>query len=107
MKVLLPLLCLLISGQLLAQNPAPYYPLNAPRVQLLDTTAKGKQLSAILKNPTPGVYRMPQDGMPCVVPDTKEIAAMPNAWKGKLGMPYQGRIPNPAVPRKSYYYKKG
>jgi hypothetical protein len=27
----------------------------------------------------PGVYALPQDGMPCVVPDTGSIAAMPNA----------------------------
>lgn len=27
----------------------------------------------------PDVYALPQDGMPCIVPDTNGIAAMPNA----------------------------
>jgi hypothetical protein len=27
----------------------------------------------------PGVYALPQDGMPCIVPDTNGIAAIPNA----------------------------
>lgn len=27
----------------------------------------------------PGVYALPQDGMPCIVPDSNGIAAMPNA----------------------------
>lgn len=27
----------------------------------------------------PGVYGLSQDGMPCIVPDTNDIAAMPNA----------------------------
>lgn len=27
----------------------------------------------------PGVYALPQDNMPCIVPDTNGIAAMPNA----------------------------
>jgi hypothetical protein len=36
------------------------------------------------------VQVLPQDFMPCIVPDTKEIAAMPNAWQNtKLLM--QGR----------------
>jgi hypothetical protein len=27
----------------------------------------------------PGVYALPQDNMPCIVPDTNSIAAIPNA----------------------------
>ena len=52
-------------------------------------------------NKKPGVYRLPKDGMPCIVPDTKDIAAIPNGWKGTLRVPYKGRkpiIPNPSKP---------
>ena len=52
---------------------------------------------------SPGVYRLPQDGMPCVVPDTKDVAGIPNAWKGTIRTPYKGRkptIPNPSQPNK-------
>jgi len=52
-------------------------------------------------NKKPGVYRLPKDGMPCIVPDTKDIAAIPNGWKGTLRVPYKGKkpvIPNPSKP---------
>lgn len=58
---------------------------------------KGK---LFLKGAKPGVYRLPKDGMPCVVPDTKDIAAIPNGWKGKTSVPYvsnEPRIPNLAL----------
>ena len=44
---------------------------------------------------TAGVYALPQDGMPCIVPDTRSIAAMPNAAKGN-SMPPANRMPNAA-----------
>jgi len=50
-----------------------------------------------LKNAKPGVHRLPQDGMPCIVPDTKDIAAIPNTFNGTVGVPFTGnrpRIPN-------------
>ena len=50
------------------------------------------------KSPTPGIYRLPQDGMPCLVPETDHIAVMPNAWKNPEGKSYkapEGSIPNP------------
>jgi hypothetical protein len=37
--------------------------------------------------------------MPCIVPDTKDIAAMPNAWRGLVLRRYNGAIPNPALPK--------
>lgn len=46
----------------------------------------------------PGIHRLPQDGMICYVPDTKDIAAIPNVYKGKVRVPFTGnppRIPNP------------
>ena len=49
----------------------------------------------------PGVYALPQDNMPCVVPDTNGIAAMPNAApllypyrKDMPTRPYQKRTPD-------------
>lgn len=50
----------------------------------------------VLKTQKPGVYALPQDNMPCLVPDTKEIAAIPNAW-GKLSVPFISNIPNPGL----------
>ena len=45
----------------------------------------------------PGVYGLPLDGMPCIVPDTTGIAAIPNA--SPFMMPFRKDIPN-AVPKK-------
>ena len=50
----------------------------------------------------PGVYALPQDNMPCVVPDTKDVAAIPNAahqvYPYREDMPKKspkpGEIPN-------------
>lgn len=43
----------------------------------------------------PGVYALPQDGMPCMVPNTADIAAIPNAMPQKKAVPF-GKIPNAA-----------
>jgi hypothetical protein len=54
-----------------------------------------------LKSKKPGVYRLPQDNMPCIVPDSTKTVRMPNAWKGPKRIPYQSnppRIPNLAKP---------
>ena len=55
------------------------------------------------KLPKPGIYRLPQDGMPCLVPETDHIAAMPNTWKNLPGKSYkapEGSIPNPGIREK-------
>ena len=41
----------------------------------------------------PGVYSLPQDGMPCIVPDTNGIAAMPNAFPN-VSVPFKTTMPN-------------
>ena len=49
---------------------------------------------------------LPQDHMPCLVPDTSAIAPMPNAWKA-VSIPYRSQhhpIPNPALPQQSLRY---
>ena len=56
-----------------------------------------------LVNPKPGVHRLPQDNMPCIVPDPRATVAIPNLWKGEKKVPFKGwspRIPNPAKPLK-------
>lgn len=56
----------------------------------------------LLQNKKPGVYSLPQDNMPCIVPNTKDLALMPNAFKGEVKVPYVGRaprIPNAVVPK--------
>lgn len=54
-----------------------------------------------LVNPKPGIHRLPQDNMPCLVPDPNAMVAIPNLWKGETKVPFKGgspRIPNPARP---------
>ena len=41
----------------------------------------------------PGVYALPQDNMPCVVPNTKDIAQIPNVMGLKSSVAF-GQIPN-------------
>lgn len=114
MKRLLPLLLLSFAAQ--AQNPkfdAKKFKEDASyRDALLNYLSQKNQRenasiggatvgSPVLINPKPGVHRLPQDNMPCIVPDTKNIAAMPNAWKGAVKVPYRSnppQIPNPALP---------
>jgi hypothetical protein len=48
-------------------------------------------------NGKPGVYRLPQDNMPCIVPDSAKTVRIPNVWKGPVKIPYKSkppRIPN-------------
>jgi hypothetical protein len=44
-------------------------------------------------NYKPGVYALRQDGMPCIVPNTADIAAIPNAMPQKQVVRL-GKIPN-------------
>jgi hypothetical protein len=41
----------------------------------------------------PGVYALALDGMPCIVPDTKDIVSIPNAFKTP-SVPFRSDIPN-------------
>jgi hypothetical protein len=53
-----------------------------------------------IKN-VPGTYKLRQDNMPCIVPDTKDIAAIPNAWSSTVSL-YRGNMPNGGRPRIRY-----
>src|SRR6188472_818227 len=99
MKQLLIISFILFSSPAFAQMPGPYYRLHSPVVQLSDSSQNLPVLSPAFKLPPPGIYRLRQDGMPCIVPDTKGIAPMPNAMNAPVTIPYSGNIPNPAVPR--------
>jgi hypothetical protein len=44
----------------------------------------------------PGIYQLQQDKMPCVVPDTKEVVAIPNVLS-ELKLAAVAPIPNPAT----------
>jgi hypothetical protein len=60
-----------------------------------------RQNPGLLIGKKPGVYRLPQDNMPCIVPDSTKIVRIPNAWKGPKPIPYKSnppRIPNPTKP---------
>jgi hypothetical protein len=54
----------------------------------------------------PGVHYLPQDNMPCLVPDTNDIAAIPNAWPNTR-IPFQSNIPNPALKSKPLIEQPG
>ena len=107
MKLLLLLLSVVgMSSIANAQEPEGSQKLkNDWKVERPLTTVVPKD-SALLNiypyvNKKPGVYRLPKDGMPCIVPDTKDIASIPNAWKGSIRVPYKGKkpvIPNPSKP---------
>jgi len=59
-----------------------------------------------LENKKDNIVFLPQDRMPCVVPDTSAIAPMPNAWND-VAVPYKSElhpIPNPALPPQSFKY---
>jgi hypothetical protein len=64
-------------------NSFRYKPLY--RGELLGTT--------ISPRPAPGVHRLPQDGMPCVVPVTENIALIPNA-SPVVRLPFRSKMPN-------------
>lgn len=68
--------------------------------QLKKSDSLGKYFHEwVLKTHKPGVYALPQDNMPCLVPDIKDIAAIPNAWP-RPKVPFKSAIPNPGLKEK-------
>lgn len=107
MKPLLPLLfgCL-FSSAAFAQTTQPFSHQFEPKVTVIPqnkSSLKPFHDSTGLLIPSlgmpakkPSVYRL-RGGMPCIVPDTKDVAAMPNAWRAVVRTPYKSnppRIPN-------------
>lgn len=69
--------------------------------QLREYWQRKQMQKNLLVNKNGNVITLPQDNMPCVVPDTKGIAKIPNAWSG-TSVPYMPQyhpIPNPALPK--------
>ncbi len=51
-----------------------------------------------------GIIYLHQDNMPCIIPDTKHIAAIPNAWN-KITIPFKSEyhpIPDPLLQEKLF-----
>jgi hypothetical protein len=47
----------------------------------------------------PGMYYLPQDNMPCLVPDTEDVSAMPNVWP-QPETSFKSAMPNPGFREK-------
>ncbi len=74
--------------------------------QVLKVFPKQPIVTSTAIKPKPGVYVLPLDNMPCLVPDTKQIAAIPNALTyyhpPKIGrMPGTGNKTTSILPPKS------
>jgi len=109
MKLLLPIFFCLFSTAVFAQltdkelkkrietftekNKGTTY---VPGVKVLrvekDTSTKLQGFINGRRSPA-GVYRLSQDGMPCLVPATSGIAAIPNAFPS-VSVPFKTTIPN-------------
>ena len=110
MKLLLISACCFFSTSTIGQNLFPDQK-PAASIDLLTRLRSNAQVgipgskdSLILKlkntqfGKHPRVYSLPQDNMPCIVPDTKDLAAIPNVWPGKVERRFKSRIPNPYLP---------
>jgi hypothetical protein len=67
---------------------------------LHDYIQKKQTQNNLLAGKQGNIVILPQDHMPCVVPDTNGLVKMPNAWSG-VSVPYKSPyhpIPNPALP---------
>ena len=84
-------------NKLIAQSPFSKIKQDTAKPRLRPFTLDLNMLApkAVKPKPNPGVYALPQDGMPCIVPDTDAIAAMPNAAKDTK-VPPTNRMPNAA-----------
>jgi hypothetical protein len=65
----------------------------SPLRPLLLDTFQLRNKSFTLPGKKPGVYPLRQDRMPCIVPDTNALVAIPNAF-GKPVLPFRTEIPN-------------
>jgi hypothetical protein len=79
---------------------------NELRKRMQDYLQRKKPQENLLANKYGNVVILPQDNMPCIVPDTNGLVKIPNAWNG-VTIPYQPQyhpIPNPALPKQSFKY---
>ena len=111
-SLLLLLLAVLLGSAVRAQETRPQQFQYRPGIgleefkdgtwkKILTDSAANRNGYAALLHKKPGVYSLPQDNMPCIVPDTSKTVKIPNAWKGRLRIPYKSnppRIPNLTKP---------
>ena len=96
MKLLLMICCCVTSSAIFAQYINPQvHKYNAFRG---DSNFHLKMFPLGANQRPPGIYRLPIDRMPCVVPDLRASVAIPNAWKGPVMIPFHSQIPNPSLP---------
>ena len=114
MKTLLILCCSLLALPAVAQQKKDTPPGTIPNVPLFKS--EGFRLSPPyffdrnngiilpytyrLNAAPPGIYNLPQDNMPCIVPNTFGMTPVPNAAPIKQ-LPYRTDIPN-AAPFRSH-----
>jgi len=84
-------------NKLIAQSPLFKSEVDTVKPRLLPRTLDLNMLGSKAVKLRPGVYSLPQDGMPCIVPDTDGIVAMPNAAKASA-VPPENRMPNAYTP---------
>ena len=71
------------------------------RKQFQEYFERRKTEKQLLADKQGNIVRLPQDHMPCVVPDSATAALMPNAW-GVVTNPFRPQyhtMPNPALPK--------
>jgi len=117
MKLLLFFAVSFIGAGAFAQVPNQKNPLTIPspdslrnfkgnngeqlRKQFQEYFERRKLQSQLLANKQGNIVRLPQDHMPCIVPDSVSAGLMPNTWSG-VNVPFRPRlhaIPNPALPK--------
>jgi hypothetical protein len=75
--------------------------------QLQQYFQKGQFQNQLLANKQGKVVLLPQDHLPCIVPDTNGIVQMPNAWN-EVTVPYRPQyhpIPNPSLSLQSFSFR--
>ena len=95
MKLLITIILIFISIRVSAQKLDDYY-----SGQLFK-----KHYDSLLKKSfkiglpsSAGWHSLPQDHMPCFVPDTKNLSKIRNIWNEPVLVFRDGNMPNPAVP---------
>jgi hypothetical protein len=99
MKLLLLIGCCITSSAIFAQY-------KNPKVFKYDAFQGNqnlhvKSLPSLASGLQPGVHLLPFDKMPCFVPDTRAVVAMPNAWTAAIVIPFRSSMPNAAQPNQN------
>ena len=79
-----------------------------PKVDIIQPTDSLRMLLKTGAYLTPGLHHLPQDRMPCLVPEMTDLEAMPNAWSGAKDLKNAPGVisPSPGQPFR-YDYRPG